>query len=114
MVVRECHGCTTGAAEGYKMEMEFYTYGEYGEPLDLTQQFIAEDLANIGIKLDLSVVEGSVLWAASTTVGLNRMAILISTSGTMDTAVAIRLISCGATIPAKQPFLIQVITMGVT
>ncbi len=70
--IRECHGCTTGAPEGYKMEMEFITYGEYGESLELTQQFIAEDLANIGISLDLSVVEGSVLWAASTDGGIEQ------------------------------------------
>jgi peptide/nickel transport system substrate-binding protein len=70
--VRECHGCTTGAKEGYKMEMEFITYGEYGEPLINTQQFIAEELANIGIKLNLSVVEGSVLWAASTDGGIEQ------------------------------------------
>ncbi len=70
--IRECHGCTTGAPEGYKMEMEFITYGEYGEPLDLTQQFIAEELKNIGIKLNISVVEGSVLWAASTDGGIEQ------------------------------------------
>ena len=61
--VRECHACQT-AEEGYKMEMEFITYAEYGESLELTQQLIAEELGNIGIKLNLSVVEGSVLWAA--------------------------------------------------
>jgi len=60
--IRECHGCTTGAADGYKMEMEFITYAEYGEPLELTQQLIAEMLGNIGIKMNISVVEGSVLW----------------------------------------------------
>lgn len=70
--VRECHGCTTGAEEGYKMEMEFITYGEYGEALELTQQFIGEELANVGIKLNLSVVEGSVLWAASTDGGIEQ------------------------------------------
>ncbi|MFZ0533865.1 MAG: peptide ABC transporter substrate-binding protein [Anaerolineales bacterium] len=68
--VRECHGCITGAEEGYKMEMEFITYAEYGEALELTQQFIAEELAAIGIKLNLSVVEGSVLWALSTDGGI--------------------------------------------
>ena len=59
---RECHGCGTGAPEGYKMEMEFITYAEYGEPLELTQQLIAEMLGKIGIKLNITVVEGSVLW----------------------------------------------------
>lgn len=61
--VRECHGCTTGAEEGYVMHMEFMTYAEYGEPLELMQQLIGEQLGQIGIKLDLSVVEGSVMWA---------------------------------------------------
>ena len=59
---RECHGCSTGAPEGYKMEMEFITYAEFGEPLELTQQLIAEMLGKIGIKLNITVVEGSVLW----------------------------------------------------
>jgi peptide/nickel transport system substrate-binding protein len=60
--VRECHGCSTGAEEDYKMEMEFITYAEFGEPLELTQQLIAEMLGNIGIKVNITVVEGSVLW----------------------------------------------------
>jgi ABC-type transport system substrate-binding protein len=69
--IRECHGCGT-AEDGYKMEMEFITYAEYGEPLTLTQQLIAEMLGKIGIKLNLSVVEGSVLWAASTDGGIEQ------------------------------------------
>lgn len=69
--VRECHGCQT-AEEGTKMEMEFITYAEYGEPLELTQQFIAEQLGKLGIKLNLSIVEGSVLWAASTDGGIEQ------------------------------------------
>ena len=69
--VRECHGCKT-AAEGYKMEMQFITYGEYGQALEDTQTFIAEELANIGIKLNQMVVEGSVLWAASTDGGIEQ------------------------------------------
>ncbi|MFN8404691.1 MAG: peptide ABC transporter substrate-binding protein [Anaerolineales bacterium] len=60
--VRECHGCATGAPEGYKMEMEFITYAEFGEPLELTQQLIAEELGDIGIKMNITVVEGSILW----------------------------------------------------
>jgi peptide/nickel transport system substrate-binding protein len=70
--IRECNGCTTGAPDGYKMEMEFITYGEYGEALTLTQQFIAEELQQIGIQTSLSVVEGSVLWAASTDGGIEQ------------------------------------------
>lgn len=69
--VRECQGCGT-ASDGYKMEMEFITYSEFGEPLLLTQQLIAEMLGQIGIKLNLSVVEGSVLWAASTDGGIEQ------------------------------------------
>ena len=69
--VRECHGCKT-AEEGYVMEMEFITYAEYGEPLELTQQFIAEQLGKLGIKLNLTVVEGSVLWAAATDGGIEQ------------------------------------------
>jgi peptide/nickel transport system substrate-binding protein len=69
--VRECHGCQT-AEEGTPMEMEFITYAEYGEPLELTQQFIAEQLGKLGIKLNLSIVEGSVLWAASTDGGIEQ------------------------------------------
>ena len=69
--VRECHGCKT-AKEGYVMEMEFITYAEYGETLELTQQYIAEQLGKIGIKLNLTVVEGSVLWAASTDGGIEQ------------------------------------------
>jgi peptide/nickel transport system substrate-binding protein len=59
--IRECNGCTS-ADPGYKMEMEFITYAEYGEPLELTQQLIAEMLGEVGIKMNISVVEGSVLW----------------------------------------------------
>lgn len=59
--IRECNGCET-AEPGYKMEMEFITYAEYGEPMDLTQQLIAEMLGEIGIQMNISVVEGRVLW----------------------------------------------------
>jgi peptide/nickel transport system substrate-binding protein len=69
--VRECHGCQT-AEEGYVMEMEFITYAEYGEPLQLSQQFIAEQLSTLGIKLNLTVVEGSVLWGASADGGIEQ------------------------------------------
>jgi peptide/nickel transport system substrate-binding protein len=70
--VRECRGCTTGAPEGYPMEMEFITYSDYGESLELTQQFIADELTQVGLKLNLTVVEGSVLWAASTDGGIEQ------------------------------------------
>ena len=69
--VRECRGCQT-AEEGYVMEMDFHTYAEYGEPLELTQQYIAEQLGKLGMKLNLKVVEGSILWAASTDGGIEQ------------------------------------------
>ena len=70
--IRECHGCSTGAPDGYKMEMGFITYAEYGEPLELTQQLIAEMLGDIGIQLNISVVEGSVLWDLSSSGGIEQ------------------------------------------
>jgi peptide/nickel transport system substrate-binding protein len=59
---RECQGCAT-AEEGYPMEIELMTYGEYGEELELAHQLIGEMLQAIGMKVNLSVIEGSVLWA---------------------------------------------------
>ena len=41
MVCANAMACTTGAEEGYKMEMEFITYAEYGEALELTQRIIS-------------------------------------------------------------------------
>lgn len=70
--VRECHGCTTGAAEGYKMEMEFITYSEYGQTLDNTQDYLWEILGQLGIKLNNSKVEGSVLWATTSEGGIEQ------------------------------------------
>jgi len=70
--VRECHGCTTGAEEGYPMEMEFITYSEYGETLDLTQEYIAEQLGELGIKLTISRVEGTVLWESTENGGIEQ------------------------------------------
>ena len=61
--VRECHGCTTGAEDGYPMSMEFIIYAEYGEELELAQQLIAEMWGDIGIDTQLSMVEGTTLWS---------------------------------------------------
>jgi hypothetical protein len=44
--VRECHGCLH-AAEGDPLAIEFITYSEYGEPLELTHQLIGEMLEAI-------------------------------------------------------------------
>ncbi len=61
--IRECHGCTTGAEEGYPMSMEFMIYAEYGELLELSQQLIAEQLKEIGMGTELGMVEGGIMWA---------------------------------------------------
>lgn len=59
--VRECHGCPN-AEEGALMTLEFAIYSEYGEELDLAQQYIAENLKDIGMQASLFTVEGAVLW----------------------------------------------------
>ena len=60
--VRECTDCKY-AAKGTPMSMELITYSEYGEPLDLTQELIGEMLGKVGIHVELTKVQGSVLWA---------------------------------------------------
>jgi peptide/nickel transport system substrate-binding protein len=60
--IRECHGCAN-AEEGYVMSMENMIYAEYGEELELAQQLVAEMLREVGINLELSIIEGTVLWA---------------------------------------------------
>jgi len=69
--VRECHGCLN-AAEGTPMEMELITYSDFGEPMTLSQQLIAEMLGKIGMKFQLTVVEGSVLWATGEEGGIEQ------------------------------------------
>jgi peptide/nickel transport system substrate-binding protein len=60
--VRECHGCGT-AEDGAKLSLEFMIYSDYGEELELAQQLIGEMLEKIGFEIQLSSVEGNVLWA---------------------------------------------------
>ncbi len=60
--VRECYGCLY-AQEGDPLAIEFMTYTEYGEPLELTHQLVGEMLEAVGFKVELTLVEGSVLWA---------------------------------------------------
>ncbi len=60
--VRECHGCLN-AEEGETMSIEFAIYAEYGETLELAQQYIAEGLEAIGFDLELALVEGVIMWA---------------------------------------------------
>jgi peptide/nickel transport system substrate-binding protein len=61
--IRECHGCTTGAEEGYPLSFEFIIYAEYGEELELAQQLIAEMWNAIGVDTQLAIVEGTTLWS---------------------------------------------------
>ena len=69
--IRECQGCGT-APDGTRFQFELLTYSEYGEPLSLTQQLIAEMLKDVGIQADLSQVQGTVLWADSSSGGLEQ------------------------------------------
>lgn len=66
--IRECNGCQT-ADPGTKFQFELTTYSEYGEPLVLTQQLIGENLKAVGIQADLSQIQGSVMWADSSSGG---------------------------------------------
>jgi peptide/nickel transport system substrate-binding protein len=59
--IRECNGCAT-AEDGTPMVGEFTIYAEYGPELDLAQQYIAENLLDIGISLELFSLEGSIMW----------------------------------------------------
>jgi peptide/nickel transport system substrate-binding protein len=60
--VRECRGCAN-ANEGDLLEFELATYPDYGEPFLLTQQLIGEQLTKVGMKPNLVVIEGNVMWA---------------------------------------------------
>ncbi len=69
--IRECKGCKT-AKDGTKFSFELLTYSEYGEPLILTQQLIAEQLRNVGIEATLSQMQGSVMWADTASNGIEQ------------------------------------------
>jgi peptide/nickel transport system substrate-binding protein len=60
--IRECQGCPN-AEDGTPMVMEFVIYSEYGESLELAQQYIAEKLADIGIGTELLSIEDSIMFA---------------------------------------------------
>ena len=60
--VNECHGCPN-AEEGDTLSLEFAIYAEYGESLELAQQYIAEALESIGFDLELMMIEGVIMWA---------------------------------------------------
>jgi len=60
--VRECHGCATGAPEGYPMAFDFIVWSEGGEDYVRTGQLIAEYLQAIGMDPSLRLETGAVLW----------------------------------------------------
>jgi peptide/nickel transport system substrate-binding protein len=66
--VRTCQGCKA-AKDGTEFKFQLTTYSEYGEPLILTQQLIAENLKAVGIEADLSQLQGSVMWADTSSGG---------------------------------------------
>jgi peptide/nickel transport system substrate-binding protein len=68
---RECHGCKY-AQEGDLLQFELITYSEYGEPLELTQQLIGEMLGAIGMKVELTIVQGSLMWTDSASGGIEQ------------------------------------------
>jgi peptide/nickel transport system substrate-binding protein len=70
--IRECHGCQN-AKEGDLLKFDLNIYAEYGEPLDLTQQLIGEMLAKVGMQVNLSSVQGSVLWADTASGGIEQL-----------------------------------------
>lgn len=70
--IRECHGCLY-ASEGTDFEFEIITYSEYGEPIILTQQLIAEQLKDVGIQTTLSQMQGSVMWADTASGGIEQL-----------------------------------------
>jgi len=69
--IRTCKGCKY-AHEGDKFQFDLLTYSEYGEPLILTQQLIGEMLKAVGIQADLTQAEGSVMWADSSSGGIEQ------------------------------------------
>jgi peptide/nickel transport system substrate-binding protein len=69
--VRECHGCQN-ASEGDPLAFELATYSEFGNELELTQQLIAEMLGKVGMKVELAMYEGSVVWADTAGGGLEQ------------------------------------------
>jgi len=70
--VRECHGCTTGAPEGYELALEFTAWSEFGEVLILAQQLMAEYLEAVCFDLTLSQETGAVLWETYDNGGLEQ------------------------------------------
>lgn len=59
--VRTCQGCGT-TTDGAHLVLKSYIYEEFGEPLVTAHRLVEEMLAEVGIKLEREVVEGSKLW----------------------------------------------------
>lgn len=59
--VRRCFGCGT-APDGTPLELESYTYLEFGEQMELAHRQIEQMLSEVGIKVNRKVVEGGRLW----------------------------------------------------
>ncbi len=60
--VRECHGCATGAPEGYPMAFDFIVWSEGGEDYVRAGQLVAEELQEIGMDPTIGLETGAVLW----------------------------------------------------
>jgi peptide/nickel transport system substrate-binding protein len=60
--IRECHGCATGAPEGYPMAFDFIVWSEGGEDYARAGQLIAEYLQAIGMGPSIGLETGAVLW----------------------------------------------------
>jgi peptide/nickel transport system substrate-binding protein len=69
--IRVCKGCLY-AQTGDRFHFDLLTYSEYGEPLILTQQLIGEMLTAVGIEATLTQAEGSVIWADSSSGGIEQ------------------------------------------
>jgi peptide/nickel transport system substrate-binding protein len=70
--VRECHGCTTGAPEGFELALEFTAWSEFGDTLILAQQLMGEYMEAVGFDITLSQETGAVLWETYDNGGLEQ------------------------------------------
>ncbi|GAB4424129.1 MAG: peptide ABC transporter substrate-binding protein [Anaerolineae bacterium] len=59
--IRQCQGCGT-VPDGTPLELESYTYVEFGDELQKAHALLAQLFAEVGIKLNRHVVEGGKLW----------------------------------------------------
>jgi len=59
--VRQCVGCKT-APEGTPFILKSYRYDEFGKPMQIAHELIAEMLGRVYIKLETEPAEGGKLW----------------------------------------------------